>query len=303
MRILVTTPTGHIGSRIVDRLLPSSHDLVLLARDPAKLSDAIRTKATVIQGSLDDTSTMETALTGVDAAFLLIPPPAPSIPHWRNWQEALGQSLATAAAQADVPRTVFLSSTGSQHDDIAAVTGLGVTEKALDAALPNVVSIRAGYFMENFFNSLGTISAQGEIHGVFAPDAPLPVVATHDIGDVAVRWLTDASWTGHHVVASHGPDALTHAQLAAILTNVLERDVNYVQVPAAAYRDALLGAGVPPLIAHGYEELLSGASRHMDAGDYSAEPHTADSSGPTSFETFARDSLLPAYRLQATAAA
>lgn len=304
MRILVTTPTGHIGSRIVDRLLTSEHELVLLARDPGKLGDAARTAAAVVPGAIEDADAIATALAGVDAAFLLIPPPPPTIPDWRAWQEGLGRQFAAAARQAGVARVVFLSSTGAQHDDIGAISGAGVIERTLQSELANVLVIRAGYFMENYLNSLGTIAAQGVIYGVVSPDIPMHVVATRDIGDVAVRWLADGSWRGHHVVGSHGPEALTQAQAAATLAAVFGRPVQYVQIPAPAFRDALLGAGAPPLVADGYELMMGGIARHLDAGDYSAEPQGSHgSAGATSLRQFATEVLRSAYDAQALAAA
>ena len=87
MRIAITTPTGNIGSRIVDELLAAGHSLTLLARDPSKLTPAVRSGTTVVQGTLDDALAITNAFTAADAAFLLIPPPA-AVPDWRAWQES-----------------------------------------------------------------------------------------------------------------------------------------------------------------------------------------------------------------------
>lgn len=303
MRILVTTPTGHIGSRIVDRLLTSGHQLTVLARDPQKLSDAVRSGVTVVQGSLEDPEPLERALAGADAAFFLIPPPAPDTPHWRSWQEATGTTLAAAAARANVARVVFLSSIAAQHDDVGAISGLGAVERILDAALPNVVSIRAGYFMENYFGSLPTIASPGAVFGVFNGTSKMEIVATRDIGDIAAQWLVNGAWTGHHKVGAHGPEALTQDEVVAILGEVLERPVGYVRIPPAALREALLQAGLPPLFASGYEEMMGGLSPHLESGDYLAEPHNANPSGGVTFREFAQQALRPAFEAQAFASA
>jgi len=60
----------------------------------------------------------------------------------------------------------------------------------------------------------------------------------------------------------------------------------------------LLQAGLPPLIAHGYEEMMGGVSRHLDAGDYQSEPHTPQSTGVVDFRTFAEQMLRPAFEAQ-----
>lgn len=298
MRILVTTPTGNIGSRILGHLLDSTHELTVLARDPAKLSDAVRSRSSVVTGSLEDAQAVRLALAGVDTAFLLVPPPGPTVTHWRSWMNAIGATVTAAAKAAGVTRIVLLSSTGAQHDDIGPVSGLGDIEKTLTSAFANVTIVRAGYFMENLFGSLPTIAAEGAFYGVSSPDTKYAAVATSDIGDVAARWLTDATWTGHHIVGAHGPTPLSPNEQAKILSEVLGRTVQYVQIPAPALRDALLGAGLPTLVANGYEELFGGMARHLDAGDFSAESFGAENAGVTSLRTFAAQRLRPALDAQ-----
>jgi hypothetical protein len=80
---------------------------------------------------------------------------------------------------------------------------------------------------------------------------------------------------------------------------VLERPVTYVQIPAPALRDALLQAGLPPIVAHGYEEMMGNMARHLAAGDFSDEPQSAASAGSVSYDVFARTVLLPAFLAQA----
>ena len=42
--ILVTTPTGHIGSRVVERLLAGGADVRVIARDPERLAPDVRAR-------------------------------------------------------------------------------------------------------------------------------------------------------------------------------------------------------------------------------------------------------------------
>jgi uncharacterized protein YbjT (DUF2867 family) len=300
MRILVTTPTGNIGSRIVDQLLAAGHSLTVLARDPSKLSDAVRSRATVVQGALDDGAAVATALTDANAAFFLIPPQMTE-PNWRAWQESLGATFIAAAKQSKVSRIVLLSSTGAQHEGLGPISGIGAVERALNASLPNVVIVRAGYFMENTFGSLPTIASQGAIYGVVKGDQQQQVVATRDIADVATRWLSDATWTGHHTVGAHGPTTISPNEMAAVVSEVLGRAVQYVPIPAAEFGQALLQAGLPDFVAKGYEEMSGGMATHLAAGDFSQEPQSPASAGKTTFREFAQQSLKPAFAAQLVA--
>ena len=302
MRILVTTPTGNIGSRIVDQLLDAGHAVTLLARDPSKLPETVRTRTTVVQGALDDAAAVSKALTDVDTAFFLIPPQSTE-PKWRAWQEGIGATFVAAATQSGVPRVVFLSSTGAQHEGLGPISGMGAVEKALNAALPNVVIVRAGSFMENTFISFPTIAAQGAIYGVVKGDQQQQVVATRDVAAVATRWLVDASWTGHRTVGAHGPVTISANESTAVLSAVLGRALNYVQIPADAFGQALSQAGLPDFVAKGYEAMSGGMAEHLDAGDYSQEPQTPASAGRTSFREFAEQMLKPAFEAQFAATA
>ena len=72
--LLVTTPTGQIGSRVVDQLLQTGADVRVLVRDAARLRPDVRDRVRVHEGSLDDAGALARAAGGADAAFLLVPP-------------------------------------------------------------------------------------------------------------------------------------------------------------------------------------------------------------------------------------
>ncbi len=72
--IVVTTPTGQIGSQIVARLFGAGAHLRLIARGADKLPEAVRGAAEVIEGSHNDPATLNYALDGADALFWLAPP-------------------------------------------------------------------------------------------------------------------------------------------------------------------------------------------------------------------------------------
>ena len=85
-------------------------------------------------------------------------------PKWRAWPECIGATFITAAKQSKVSRIVFLSNTGAQHEGLGPISGTGAVERAPNAALPNVVVVRAGSCTENTFGSLPTIASQGAMY-------------------------------------------------------------------------------------------------------------------------------------------
>lgn len=297
--ILVTTPTGQIGARVAERLLAAGVPTRVLVRDPARLAPAVRAGAEVHTGSLDDVDALARALDGVEAAFLLVPPNYDA-EDWPTTYRRFGAVAAEAVRRAGVRRVVFLSSQGAHRSDLGPVSWLGEIEGALRDAAPDVVALRPAYFFENTLAALPTIAGAGTIFGHFAPDLAFPQVATRDIGDVAARWLQDATWRGHHVAGVHGPRDLSMAELAAAAGEALGRPVAYVAVPLEAVGEGLAAAGMTPSVVDGYLALIGGLARTRFERP---EARTAETTTPTEFAEWARTVLRPAYDPTGTPAA
>jgi uncharacterized protein YbjT (DUF2867 family) len=289
MSILVTTPTGNVGRQVAQRLLESGTPFTVLARDPARLDPAVRERSRVVVGDLTDPDAVTDALRGNHALFLAVPP-FPASADWAADQRRVGAVVAGAMRANAVGRVVLLSSAGAQRDDLYAVSRLGEIERTLAAAAPHVASLRAGFFLENFLAAVPTIAADGAVYMTLPPDRRLAMVATRDIGDVAARLLLDREWQGHQVHGVHGAADHSPAEVAAALARVLGRDVRYVQIPAEAMRQALLGAGMSAHVADEYPRLMDG----LGQVDYQAEPRTPATTTPTSVEAWARAVLAPA---------
>ena len=294
--ILVTTPTGHIGSRVVTQLLDAGAAVRVFVRDPARLDPAARDRVDARTGTLEDAAALADAMRGADAAFLLVPPNMQAA-DWRAFIRGVGRTMAEAAQQAGLRRAVFLSSIGAHLPNLGPVSGAGEVEGILRPAIPNLVILRPGYFFENTFAALGTIADAGQTFGVGDGDLAYPQVATRDIGDVAARWLLDASWTGQRTVGIHGPRDLSSNEQAELLSQALGRPVRYTQVPVEAIKQAMAGFGMSPSVVENYGEMITGfaASRYEHPG----EPRTAETTTPTEFGAWAREVLRPAFEATA----
>src|SRR4051812_40780666 len=72
--IVVTTPTGNIGSQLVKKLLAANVPVRVIARDPKKLAPEVAAKVEVVQGSMDDEAVLTRAFAGVESLFWVVPP-------------------------------------------------------------------------------------------------------------------------------------------------------------------------------------------------------------------------------------
>src|SRR5580692_5708776 len=72
--IVVTTPTGAIGHRVLERLLSSPEKVRVIVRDPSRLPSQVRGRVDVVQGSHGDERVVNQAFAGADSVFWLVPP-------------------------------------------------------------------------------------------------------------------------------------------------------------------------------------------------------------------------------------
>ena len=72
--IVITTPTGTIGHRVVEHLLRSAKPLRLIVRDPSRLAPEARKRGEVVQGSHGDIDVINRAFADAESVFWLVPP-------------------------------------------------------------------------------------------------------------------------------------------------------------------------------------------------------------------------------------
>lgn len=100
--------------------------------------------------------------------------------------------------------------------------------------------------MQNMANfNAPTITTQNAFYGTEA-DGRISQIDIRDVAAVAVKVLSEGHST--HLGKAYtliGPEALTNSELAAIMSDVLGRKIQYINLPAEQFRGALLSAGVP----------------------------------------------------------
>ncbi|MCW2932389.1 MAG: NmrA family transcriptional regulator [Actinomycetia bacterium] len=216
MKVVVTTPTGNVGSRVVQLLIQAGVRPTVLARRPARLSAAMSERSDVLEVDLADAAAVERATRGADALFWVNPPTFEPEADPVAWYAMLGANAARAVAANGIGRTVFLSSIGAEKRSGAGeIDGLARTEEQLDATGATVLHLRCGYFFTNLLGSLDSIR-EGVLQAPMALDYAQPWVDPRDIGEVAAVRLLSGDWSGRHVQAVHGPEDLTLSQAAAL---------------------------------------------------------------------------------------
>jgi uncharacterized protein YbjT (DUF2867 family) len=233
--ILVIGATGTNGREVVQRLAGAGHRVRALARYTAKADGLSLPNVELAQGDLGDPASLDRAFEGVSRAFVVTAVDQRAGEWCRN---AFG-----AAKRAGKPHVVKFSGMGAGTADSDLLRHHGETDEMLKGSgLPYTI-LRPNSFFQNMLWSAGTIKDHGAFY-LPMRDGRQSLVDVRDIAAVAVKVLTEPGHEGQ-VYEITGPESLSYADVAASLTRVLGKPVQYVDVPPEAARDSMLKAGMP----------------------------------------------------------
>jgi uncharacterized protein YbjT (DUF2867 family) len=287
--IVVSTPTGQIGSRVVRGLLDRGARVRVIVRDATRMEGAVREQVETVEGSHDDPAVLDTSLAGADAVFWLVPP-NPSAPSAEKHYLSFARAGAAAIARHKVGHVVGVSSAGHGWSTPAGVLSAAF---AMDAELEKSgASYRAlsmPFYMENLLGQLDAICGQGAFYLTCAGHLPLASVATRDIASAATDLLTDLSWTGQENVPLFGPDRLTPDAMAEVISQELGRPVAYHRITLEDFASMLRSRGASDQTVTDMTEMFAA----QDHGIYDADWAHATPAA-TDFRTWCRQVLKPA---------
>ncbi|MGH6761062.1 MAG: NAD(P)H-binding protein [Phyllobacterium sp.] len=241
---LILGGTGKTGRRVAERLKAGGWP--------------VRIGSRASQPSFDwtDQSTWDGALENVRAAYITYYPDL-AVP---GAADAIG-AFARMAVAKGVKRLVLLSGRGEPEAQRA--------EKMLMASGADWTILRSSWFCQNFSESfMLDLVLEGTI-ALPVGNVGEPFIDTDDIADTAVAALTDESHAGQ-LYELTGPRLLTFADVAYEIRKASGRDVQFVSIPADAFRSALTDQGVPPdiiaLMLDLFTQVLDGRNAHLTDG-------------------------------------
>jgi uncharacterized protein YbjT (DUF2867 family) len=285
--IVVTTPTGNIGSKLAELLLERGEAVRVIARDPSKLAPAVQEGAETIVGSHADPAVLDAALAGADAIFLIVPPDGQAESVEGHYVE-YGRQARAAIERNGVGHAVMISTLGSGNDRAGHLSAAIAAEAEVGQSGAAVRAIAAPFFMENLLNQAQAI--QGGVIGLPSDaDRILPMVATADLAAVASDLLSDRSWDGVGRVPVSSPDALTPVEVVATVGQALGRDLAFQQIPTDSYAEMLRGYGMGAAWADGIAEMAVA----QNAGFYDSEIDEARGKTPTTLAQWTETVLKP----------
>ncbi|MDQ8043033.1 MAG: SDR family oxidoreductase [Solirubrobacteraceae bacterium] len=238
MSIAITGASGGLGRRVAEMLLDQVDptQLVLLTRTPEALNGLEKRGAIVRKASFKNPTGLKADLADVDRLLLI----STNEPGTRLEQQRQAVSIA---AQAGVQHVVYTSMAQPSADNPSFLIPDHVaTETALRESGMDWTFLRNNVYTEGLVPAGKAAVARGALLSN-AGDGGTAYVTRADCARAAVAVLvTD----GHEKEAYDitGPEALTQADLAALLTEISDRPVELESLGDDAYFDRLYDEGV-----------------------------------------------------------
>jgi uncharacterized protein YbjT (DUF2867 family) len=235
---LVTGATGNVGSNVVDHLLAQDQQVRVFTRDPARAS-AWGDRVQIAIGDFTHLDTFTEAVQEVEGIFLM---------NATTPIDAF-QQLLEAATASKISRIAFLSSiAASEPETMLGKLHLEKEDAIRSSGISNAC-LRPGGFMSNAYGWAPTIRSESIVYnpmgsGLYAPIAP------EDIASVAAQFLvsSDVSSQTYNLT---GGQLITTPQQVEVLSELLERPLQVIEISTEATIEHLVRSGIPRHIATG----------------------------------------------------
>lgn len=228
-RTVVTGSTGQLGGRVARRLADAGAAQLLLVRDPARAPQLPLT--TVATAAFTDTAAITAAIEPGDTVLMV------------SASETLDRvaehtAFVDAVVAAGAGHLVYISFCGAAPDaTFTLARDHWATEQYIRASGPDFTFLRDNLYADFLPMMTG---ADGVLRGP-AGSGRVAAVAQDDIADVAAAVLRSPAEHAGETYDLTGPQALTLAEIARIITEETGRDVRYHdQTIEEAYRSRVV---------------------------------------------------------------
>jgi NAD(P)H dehydrogenase (quinone) len=240
--IVVTGATGQLGRLVIKALLKTqpASDIVAAVRSPEKAADLAALGVQVRRADYNEPATLDTAFKGADKVLL--------ISSSELGRRAVQHRAAINAAKRNGVQLIgYTSVLRADTSPLGLADEHRETEGALRASGVPFVLLRNGWYTENYLRSLAAALEHGAILGS-ADDGKIASAARADYAEAAALVMTRDAQAGR-VYELAGDSAYTLTELAAEVTRQSGKKVEYQNLSEADYKAALVGVGLPEVVA------------------------------------------------------
>ena len=234
--ILVTGASGTVGRPVLEEVVKTGKPVKAMYRGAEDARNAPAGVATAIADFADKAS-MAKALQGIDTIYLVCSP----IPQLVE----LESNVIEACKKAGVAYVVLNSALGAGDYPKSFPSWHRQVEDKLKASGLQYAILRPNSFMQNIAAYMApSIRAQGAFYAAMG-DAKLSLIDVRDIAVIVAKALTNPAAFAGKTIELNGPEAFSYTEIAAKISRVAGRTVQYVDIPEAAQRQGMLDLGMP----------------------------------------------------------
>lgn len=235
--ILVTGAAGKTGQAVIRALVARGavvRAFVYRQEHTARVKDLGAQE--VVVGEMHDEAIFRQATHGIGGMYHICSNMNPT-------EVGIGRIAITAARAAGVQHFVYHSVLHPQTEAMPHHwQKLRVEEMLFESGLAFTILQPVAY-MQNILAGWQTIVAQGVYRVPYAVTTRLGMVDLEDVAAVAATVLTEPGHAGA-IYELAGPDVLTQAEVAAVLSQVLQRPVRVEQTPITQWTSQAQAAGL-----------------------------------------------------------
>ncbi len=277
--ILLTGATGTTGSATVAQLRRTGHPFRIMSRDVERARAQFGHDLDYVEGDFARPETLDAAFAGIETLSLLC--------AFSEGMVELELNAVEAAVRAGIRRIVKMSAIGAAPDAPTTIRRWhGVIERRIDESGIPRTHLWPNAFMQNFRRFAPLIRERGAFYAPLG-DARVSLVEIEDVAAVTVAALAEDGHEGETYEIT-GPEAISYAECAAILSEELGRQVRYVSVSDEEARAALVEAGIGPEAAQALVEI-DGLFREGFGAPVTDVVERVTGRSARDFRTFARE--------------
>jgi uncharacterized protein YbjT (DUF2867 family) len=236
----VTGATGRIGRAVVAELLDTGLRVRALTRRP----DAARLPAAVevVSGDLAKPESLDPALQGVGAVFLLWTAPPATVPAVIELLASRTRRVVLLSSPHRTPHPFFQASQPNAMATLHADVERRLAESGLVATI-----IRPGMFASNALNWWAAAIRNGDtVRWPYAAAETAPI-DERDVAAVAARCLSEDRPAGGDYVLT-GPESLSQAEQVRSIGAVIGRQVQFEELSPEDFRRETAGIWPAPVV-------------------------------------------------------
>ncbi|MEH0862401.1 SDR family oxidoreductase [Halobacteriovorax sp. DPLXC-1] len=253
--IALTGASGQLGQLVIKNLLDKGvkpKSIVAIARSTDKLDEFAKKGVQVRYGDYEKPDSLRSALEGVEKLLLI----SSSEVGKRLSQH---QNVIDIVRDSSVKYLAYTSILEADNSPLGLAEEHLATEKLINDLDIKTTILRNGWYSENYTMGIPTILEHSVVLGC-AGEGRISSAPRNDYALAAANVLTDDGHAGK-VYELAGDTSYNLSEFATLIGEQYGRDISYKNMTQSEYRDVLLQAGLPEVIADMLADSEIGASK------------------------------------------